>query len=112
MGSGGMTAAEFAARLGRRVVVVERSRVGGDCLWTGCVPSKALIAAAKVAHHLRHADRFGLPRSDAPIDLDAVWRRVRSVRDEIAAGDDDPDRFRAMGIDLAIGEATVSSRTR
>ena len=47
MGSGGMVAAEFAATLGVKVVVVERERVGGDCLWTGCVPSKALLASAK-----------------------------------------------------------------
>ena len=109
MGSGGMTAAEFAARLGRKVVVVERQRVGGDCLWTGCVPSKALIASAKVAHHLRTAERFGLPSSDSPFDLDEVWRRVRSVREDIAAGDDDPDRFRALGVELVIGDATVTA---
>ncbi|MBA3287813.1 MAG: FAD-dependent oxidoreductase [Acidimicrobiia bacterium] len=111
MGSAGMVAAEFAARLGRRVVVVERHRVGGDCLWTGCVPSKALVAAARVAHHSRHADRFGLPPNGAPIDPAAVWRRVRAVRAEIAAGDDDPDRYRAMGVDVAIGSATLTGPT-
>ncbi|MGI9030604.1 MAG: dihydrolipoyl dehydrogenase family protein [Ilumatobacteraceae bacterium] len=108
-GSGGMTAAEFAAKLGKRVVVVERHRVGGDCLWTGCVPSKALIAAARLAHQMRHADRFGLPPNPAPIDLSSVWRRVRAVREEIANGDDDPDRFRAMGVDVALGEARLTS---
>ncbi|MDP8992889.1 MAG: FAD-dependent oxidoreductase, partial [Actinomycetota bacterium] len=60
MGSGGMVAAEFAASLGLAVAAVERDRVGGDCLWTGCVPSKALLASAKVAHHLRTADHWGL----------------------------------------------------
>ncbi len=108
VGSGGMTAAEFAAKLGKRVVVVERNRVGGDCLWTGCVPSKALIASARVAHQLRHADRFGLPPSVAPIDLAAVWRRVRAVRDEIAGGDDDPERFRRLGVDVVLGEARLT----
>src|SRR5204862_6468643 len=48
-GSAGMTAAEFAASLDLKVAVVERNRVGGDCLWTGCVPSKALLSSAKVA---------------------------------------------------------------
>ena len=98
MGSGGMTAAEFAAELGLRVVVVERHRVGGDCLWTGCVPSKALIASARVAHHAAPRRPVRPARaSDAPIDLAAVWRRVRAVRDEIAGGDDDPARFVAGG---------------
>ena len=60
MGSAGLTAAEFASTLGLRVAAVERDRVGGDCLWTGCVPSKALLASAKVAHHMRHADRWGI----------------------------------------------------
>jgi pyruvate/2-oxoglutarate dehydrogenase complex dihydrolipoamide dehydrogenase (E3) component len=110
-GSGGMTAAEFAAKVGKRVVVVERDRVGGDCLWTGCVPSKALIASARVAHHLRHADRMGLPPSPAPIDLGNVWRRVRAVREEIATGDDDPARFRALGVDVLFGDARVTSPT-
>ena len=55
MGSGGMVAAEFVATLGLKVAVVERHRVGGDCLWTGCVPSKAILAAGKVAHHFRSA---------------------------------------------------------
>ncbi|MBA3606077.1 MAG: FAD-dependent oxidoreductase, partial [Acidimicrobiia bacterium] len=108
MGSAGMTAAEFAARLGLRVVVVERDRVGGDCLWTGCVPSKALIAAARTAHDMRRADRFGLIAADPEIDLAAVWRRVRAVRTEIAAGDDDPARFARMGVDLRRGAARLT----
>ena len=60
MGSAGVVAAEFAATLPIRVAAVERDRVGGDCLWTGCVPSKAFLASAKAAHTMRHADRFGL----------------------------------------------------
>src|SRR6266496_6441922 len=63
MGSGGMVAAEFAATLDLRVAVVERGRVGGDCLWTGCVPSKALLASGKVAHHMRTAADFGIGRA-------------------------------------------------
>ena len=62
MGSAGLTAAEFAASLDLKVAVVERDRVGGDCLWTGCVPSKALLASAKAAHTIRHASRYGIGR--------------------------------------------------
>ena len=106
-GSAGMTAAEFAVGLGLRVCVVERDRAGGDCLWTGCVPSKALIAAANVAHQVRMADRFGLAACPSPIDVDAVWSHVRSVRERLAAGDDDPARFVAMGVTFRWGTARV-----
>ncbi|MCH8898354.1 MAG: FAD-dependent oxidoreductase, partial [Chloroflexi bacterium] len=57
-GSAGLTAADFAVKLGKKVALVEQDRVGGDCLWTGCVPSKTLLRAAKVAHEMRHADRY------------------------------------------------------
>ncbi|HEX2699521.1 MAG TPA: FAD-dependent oxidoreductase [Acidimicrobiales bacterium] len=107
MGSGGMVAAEFAASLGVRVAVVERGRVGGDCLWTGCVPSKALLASAKVAHHLRTADRWGLPAGDPAIDTAAVWTRIRAVQAAIAASDDSPERFRALGVELVEGTANL-----
>ncbi len=106
MGSGGMPSAEFAATLGLKVAVVERGRVGGDCLWTGCVPSKALLASAKVAHHLRTADRFGLPLMDMPvIDTSRVWRRLKEVQRQIATSDDDPGRYQAMGVELLTGAA-------
>ena len=59
-GSAGLSAAEFGAQLGRRVALVERDRVGGDCTWTGCVPSKALLKVAKVAQYMRTGHRFGV----------------------------------------------------
>jgi len=112
MGSGGMVAAEFAASLGLKVCVVERDRVGGDCLWTGCVPSKALLASAKIAHHMRTADAFGITAVEPLLDTAKVWARVRAVQERIAAIDDDPERFRAEGIEVLIGEpARLTSAT-
>jgi len=108
MGSGGMVAAEFAATLGLRVAVVEKGRVGGDCLWTGCVPSKALLASAKAAHTMRVGDRYGLPSVMPEIDTSLVWNRIRAVQQEVAATDDNPERFRAMGIEIVEGEARLS----
>ncbi|MBA3561990.1 MAG: FAD-dependent oxidoreductase, partial [Actinobacteria bacterium] len=108
MGSGGIVAAEFAASLGVRVAVVERSRVGGDCLWTGCVPSKALLASAKVAQHMRTADRYGLTAVEPEVDLAAVWRRIRAIQQQIATTDDDPARYQAMGIELVFGSARLA----
>ena len=104
MGSGGMVAAEFAATLGLKIAVLERSRVGGDCLWTGCVPSKALLASAKAAHHMRTAGEFGIEPVEPRIDTAKVLDRVRAVQRSIAATDDDPERFRALGIDVRVGE--------
>src|SRR5258706_1787730 len=108
MGSGAMTAAELAATMGLRVAVVERGRVGGDCLWTGCVPSKALLASAKAAHVMRTADRFGLEPAHSPIDTTRVWARIRAIQSAIAATDDDPARYRAMGIEVIEGAAVVT----
>ncbi|MDP8976032.1 MAG: FAD-dependent oxidoreductase [Actinomycetota bacterium] len=109
MGSGGMVASEFAASLGLEVAVVERARVGGDCLWTGCVPSKALLASAKVAHHLRTADRWGLPALDTlDIDTSLVWKRIRDTQAQIAATDDNPERYRSLGVEVIQGDARLT----
>src|SRR5262249_44226951 len=98
MGSGGMVAVEFAATLGLKVAVAERGRVGGDCLWTGCVPSKALIASGKIAHHMRTADQWGIEPATPTVDRSRVWDRIRSVQQQVASTDDNPDRFRDMGV--------------
>lgn len=109
MGSAGISAAEIAAReLGLRVAAIDKGRFGGDCLWTGCVPSKALIASARVAHTVRHANRFGIPTTGPTVDLGAVWRRIDEVRRAVSTTDDDPDRFRAMGVDVIEGVAVVT----
>ncbi len=109
MGSGGMVGAEFAATIGLRVAVVERGRVGGDCLWTGCVPSKALLASAKAAHTMKVADKYGLPSLD-PIEIDTslVWKRIRAIQHEVAATDDDPERYKAMGVEVISAQARLA----
>jgi pyruvate/2-oxoglutarate dehydrogenase complex dihydrolipoamide dehydrogenase (E3) component len=107
MGSAGMAAAEFAATLELRIAIVERDRVGGD-LWTGSVPSKALIASARTAHTVRRAARFGIGAAAPVIDLATVWRRVRDVQASIAATDDHPDRYEAMGLEIVRGDATLT----
>ena len=102
LGSGGTLAAEFAAgELGLKVAAVERGRIGGDCLWTGCVPSKSLIASARVAHTVRHASEFGVGVGEPTVDLEAVWQRITTVQAEIADTDDHPDRFRELELALS-----------
>jgi pyruvate/2-oxoglutarate dehydrogenase complex dihydrolipoamide dehydrogenase (E3) component len=110
IGSGGMVAAEFAASLDLKVAVAERSRVGGDCLWTGCVPSKALLASGKVAHHMRTADDFGIEPVEPKIERGNVWKRIRSVQQEIASTDDNPQRFEDMGIEIVYGNAKLTGK--
>ena len=107
MGSGGMIGAEFATTIGLRVAVVERGRVGGDCLWTGCVPSKALLASAKAAHTMRVADTYGLPSLAPDIDTSLVWKRIRAIQQEIASTDDNPERFEADGVEIVRGTARI-----
>ncbi|MEA2191829.1 MAG: hypothetical protein QOI73_1950 [Solirubrobacteraceae bacterium] len=112
MGSAGMVAAEFAPKLGLKVACVERDRVGGDCLWTGCVPSKALLASAKAAHTMRHADGYGLEAVEPQIDTQRVWARIHAIQQQLASSDDDPQRFVDAGVDVLHGDATLTSPTR
>lgn len=108
-GTAGLVAAAGGAALGLRVALVERSALGGDCLWTGCVPSKALIAAGKLAHHMRHADRLGLVGASPAHAFERVMHRVREARARVARHDD-PERFRRLGIDVVFGAAEFRSR--
>ncbi|MBX3277637.1 MAG: FAD-dependent oxidoreductase [Acidobacteria bacterium] len=82
-GSGGLTAAGFAAQLGASVALVEKNRVGGDCTWTGCVPSKALLKAAKIAHETRNAAHYGIlvdpPKTDMARVRDYVHGAIHDV---------------------------------
>src|SRR6266550_506161 len=64
-GTAGLVTASGCARLGRKVALIEREKLGGDCLWTGCVPTKALVATAKLAHQMRNARDYGLD----PVDV-------------------------------------------
>jgi pyruvate/2-oxoglutarate dehydrogenase complex dihydrolipoamide dehydrogenase (E3) component len=76
-GTAGIVAAQTAASLGARVVLVERERPGGDCLWTGCVPSKALLAAARSAHAARSADALGVDVSEPQVRWEGVMAHVQ-----------------------------------
>ena len=103
-GSAGLTAARFAARLGKRVALIEANRVGGDCTWTGCVPSKALLHAARVAHTVRGTSRYGIAVRDQQVDFGAVMDWVQSAVNEVFA-QESPETLRAEGIDVLEGRA-------
>ncbi|TWG97506.1 pyruvate/2-oxoglutarate dehydrogenase complex dihydrolipoamide dehydrogenase (E3) component [Mesorhizobium sp. J18] len=103
-GSGGLTVAAVAAHFGVPVVLVEKGRMGGDCLNYGCVPSKALIAAAKQAHGLRQGSPFGIADVEPRIDFHKVTAHIRSVIAAIAPNDS-VERFTAMGVQVIQAEA-------
>ena len=106
-GSAGMAAAEIAPRMGVRAALAERSRIGGDCLWTGCVPSKTLIASARLAHSMRHAEELGLDPVEGCTDTRKVMARVRRVQDEIAAQNDNAQHFESLGVSVLNGDARL-----
>ncbi|MBF0251885.1 MAG: FAD-dependent oxidoreductase [Alphaproteobacteria bacterium] len=96
-GSGGLSVAAGAAQMGADVVLIERAEMGGECLNTGCVPSKALLAAAHAAQDARRADRFGVHAGTVSIDGAEVFRRVHETVAAIAPHDSQ-DRFEGLGV--------------
>lgn len=108
-GSGGLSAATMAAALGASVALVDRGPFGGDCLNTGCVPSKALLHVARLAAQARRAGELGLNVQLGPVDLGAVADHVARVIADIYADSDAPENFEAQGVDPIIGEARFSS---
>ncbi len=103
-GAAGLSVAAGAAQLGARVALIERDRMGGDCLNFGCVPSKALLAAGHAAEAARRAGRFGVILPEPTVDWDAVRAHVQGVIAEIAPNDSEA-RFRALGATVIRGEA-------
>ena len=105
-GAGGLVTAYIAAVVRARVTLVEAGTMGGDCLNTGCVPSKALIRSARLAHDIRHAREFGLTSAAPEVDFKAVMARIRGVIATIAPADS-VERFTALGVDVRLGHATI-----
>ena len=103
-GTAGLVTAAGSAGIGAKVALIERERLGGECLWNGCVPSKALIATARAAHDSRGSDRYGV-RTDPPeVDFGRAMQWVRDAQARIAPNDS-PERFRGLGVDVIEGEA-------
>ena len=101
-GSGGLVVAAGGATLGAKVALIEKHKLGGDCLWYGCVPSKTLLKSAHIAHNMRHADRWSLPPAEPRPDLAKVMERVADVIKGIEPNDS-PERFRGLGVDVILG---------
>ena len=105
-GAGGLVTSYIAAAVKAKVTLIEGHRMGGDCLNTGCVPSKALIRSAHAAQALREASDFGLAPVEAKVDFAAVMARVKQVVTEIEPHDS-VERYTALGVDVVPGHARL-----
>lgn len=108
-GSGGLTVAAGAVQMGARVVLVEKGRMGGDCLNYGCVPSKSLVAAAAAAETARHAGRFGIGGHEPDVNFLAVRDHLRGVIAAIAPHDS-VERFDGLGVVVLQAHARFTGR--
>jgi pyruvate/2-oxoglutarate dehydrogenase complex dihydrolipoamide dehydrogenase (E3) component/uncharacterized membrane protein YdjX (TVP38/TMEM64 family) len=107
-GSAGLVSAYIAAAVKAKVALIEKHRMGGDCLNTGCVPSKALLRSAKMLAYGRRATEFGLSKSETKVDFAAVMERVQRVISKVEPHDS-IERYTDLGVECLTGEATVTS---
>jgi pyruvate/2-oxoglutarate dehydrogenase complex dihydrolipoamide dehydrogenase (E3) component len=110
-GTAGLICASGAAGLGGKVALIERNALGGDCLNVGCVPSKALIRAARAAHEVRTAgERFGVHAGKVAVDFPAVMERMRKLRAGISPIDSATRYTEELGVDVFLGDGKFTSR--
>lgn len=104
-GAAGLTASGIAANFGAKTMMIEQDKLGGDCTWTGCVPSKVLLKAGKVAQQIRDADKYGLIHQRPEINFQKVMSHVHQKRQDIYKDADRPEIYEDMGIEVSKGSA-------
>lgn len=107
-GSAGLVTAYIAAAIKAKVTLVEKHKMGGDCLNTGCVPSKALIRSAKLLSHMSRSKEFGIREARADFDFADIMERVQRVVKRVEPHDS-VDRYTELGVDVIQGEAKITS---
>ena len=105
-GSAGLVSSYIAAAVKAKVILIERHKMGGDCLNTGCVPSKAILRSAKIANYMRRADEFGMETVDVKPVFKKVMQRVHDVIAEIEPHDS-VERYTELGVECVSGEAEI-----
>ncbi|MCK5305277.1 MAG: NAD(P)/FAD-dependent oxidoreductase, partial [Candidatus Heimdallarchaeota archaeon] len=107
-GSAGLTAAEFGSKIGAKTLIVEASRIGGDCTWTGCVPSKSMVHYSSKVDNLRILKEMNLIGDSEELDYNSVYEyiqdRIKTIYDE-----ESPEALLKKGIEVLIGEAKFIS---
>jgi pyruvate/2-oxoglutarate dehydrogenase complex dihydrolipoamide dehydrogenase (E3) component len=101
-GAAGLIAADFAVHTGAKMALLENDKIGGDCTWTGCVPSKSLIKVASVAHDVRRAARFGIRTSPPVVDMAQVRDYLRATVEQVY-GPTRPENLQKNGTDVFLG---------
>lgn len=105
-GSAGLVSALIGSIVKAKVALIEQHKMGGDCLNTGCVPSKALLKSAKIAHHIRHAEQYGIAAAEPIINFAQVFQRVRQAITEIEPHDS-IQRYSSLGVEVYTGRAQL-----
>ena len=108
-GSAGLTASGIAANVGAKTLMIESNKLGGDCTWTGCVPSKVILKAAKIAQQIRTASKFGLIDIEPTINFRKLIEHVHKIRDEVYWDADRPEIYEEMGIEMVFGKAAFKN---
>ncbi len=107
-GSGGLVSAYIGAAVKAKVSLIERHQMGGDCLNTGCVPSKAIIRSAKLMHHIKHSEKYGVESASGEINFAKTMQRVHDVVKTIEPHDS-VERYTGLGVDVIKGEGKITS---
>lgn len=108
-GSAGLTAAKFAATFDKSAVIIEKGKLGGDCTWTGCVPSKTLISCAAAAHAVRTSEKYGIKSGSLNVSWPLIREKIRSTIHKIYEEDDSPEVMKKLGVDTICGRAEFVS---
>ncbi len=107
-GAAGLTAAGVSASLGAKTAMIEEKKLGGDCTWYGCIPSKTLLKSAKVAHTVRQAAEYGVRTGTLTIDFETVMKRVHSVQQNVYSEADAPEIYENMGVTVIEGRGSFA----
>ncbi len=107
-GSGGLVTAYIAAAVNAKVTLIEKNQMGGDCLNTGCVPSKALLRSAKAMKEIKKAEELGIAVEDTEVNFNKVMQRIQQVIKDIAPHDS-IERYTELGVECIQGEANIIS---
>jgi pyruvate/2-oxoglutarate dehydrogenase complex dihydrolipoamide dehydrogenase (E3) component len=104
-GAAGLTSAGLSASLGAKTALIENKKLGGDCTWYGCIPSKALLKAAKVANTFKTSDKYGIKNHSPEINFKNIISHVHNIQNEIYNEADKPEIYEAMGINVINAKA-------